>query len=78
MPMNKYVLNSTPQKITDGTKLGVAQGMVKRDFYFAEGATMPSKDAYIYNCEVSFPVGAVIWAWSSDVDPVTVSVMTVG
>ena len=32
MPMNKYVLNSTPQKITDGTKLGVAQGMVKRDF----------------------------------------------
>ena len=78
MPMNKYVLNSTPQKITDGTKLGLVQGMGKRDFYFAEGATAPSKDAYIYGHEVSFPVGATIWAWSSDVNPVTVSVMTVG
>ncbi|MDY6469137.1 hypothetical protein SKM57_11155 [Acinetobacter faecalis] len=75
MPMNKYVLSSTPQKITDGTKLGLVQGMGKRDFYFAEGATAPSKDAYIYGHEVSFPVGAIIWAWSDSC--VAVSVLTV-
>ena len=78
MAMNKFVLSSTPQQITDGTKGGLAQGMGKRDFYCAESATLPNKDSYILSSEVGFPVGATLWAWSSDTDPVTVSVLTVG
>lgn len=78
MAMNKFVLSGTPQKITDGTKGGLAQGMGKRDFYYAESATLPNKDSYILSSEVGFPVGATLWAWSSNIDPVTVSVLTVG
>lgn len=78
MGMNKYVLNSTPQRIADGTKSGIVQGMGKREFYIAEGATEPNKEAYILDHTVSFPVGATLWAWSSGANPVTVSVLTVG
>lgn len=78
MAMNKLVLNSTPQKITDGTKAGLVQGMGKRDFQCAESTTSPNKDSYILSSEVSFPVGATLWAWSFNTNPVTISVLTIG
>lgn len=76
MAMNKFVLNSTPQKITDGTKEGLVQGMGNRDFYFAQGVGRPSEDIYLFDRKVSFPANTTLWAWSTDANPVTVSVLT--
>lgn len=76
MAMNKFVLNGTPQKITDGSKGGAAQGMGNRDFYFAQGTSMPSKDVHLLDNKVSFPEGVTLWAWASDLSPVTVVVLT--
>jgi len=65
----KYMLTSTPQNITTGTKTALIQVFKgKSEIRFAESATQPAKTIYqVAEGTMSFPAGFKLWAWSEEV-----------
>ena len=82
MAAQRFILTQTPVKILDGTKAAYIQEVVGTGVKFTVSVTAPNPSTTpaceIIKNDISISEGFPIWAWSSDVDPVTVSVMTVG